>query len=99
MPNCRPPWRPTCRASPSRSCRRSFSTPSGAPSRSDYGKAEVGEPRSDHRIVVGVRADPEPQQPFLDFDSQRAITAAHADRPEPADLLQLEGRVARILFE
>jgi hypothetical protein len=46
-----------------------------------------------------MRADPEPQQPVVDFDRERTITKSDTYRPVTADLLQLQGRVARILFQ
>ena len=44
--------------------------------------------RSDHRIVVGVRAYPEPQQAVSDFDSQRTIPRANTNQPTSVDVLQ-----------
>jgi hypothetical protein len=41
-------------------------------------------------IVVGMAANPEPDQPVRCFDREGAVVSADADRPEPADLLEVE---------
>ena len=42
------------------------------------------------RIVIGMRADPEPQQSVIGCDSERAITQADADAVIAANLLEVQ---------
>jgi len=50
-------------------------------------------------IVLGVRADPEPDQIGAILDRQRAIVQANADSPKAPNLLQSQRRVTRVLPE
>ena len=50
-------------------------------------------------IVVGMTANPEPNQPVRRFDREGAIVSADTSRPEPADLLEVERGVPRILLQ
>lgn len=36
--------------------------------------------------ILGVRSDPEPNEPIGRFDRQSPIIQTHTDRPQPADL-------------
>jgi hypothetical protein len=54
---------------------------------------------SDHPIVIGVRADPEPELSVVDLNDERAIPQPNTDRPIALDLLELEGRVSWIALE
>ena len=53
----------------------------------------------DHGVVVGMRADPKPDQIAIGFDGQRAIAQADTHGPEPSDLLELQRWVLRILLQ
>ncbi len=44
-------------------------------------------------------ANPKPHQPISGLYSECAMVAAHPDRPEALDLLEVERRVTWILFE
>jgi len=50
-------------------------------------------------IVVGMAADPEPDEPVGRFGRECAVVSSHSGRPEPADLLEVKRRVPRILFQ
>jgi hypothetical protein len=50
-------------------------------------------------IVVGMTANPEPDQPIGGVDGERAVVRSDTGRPEPADLLEVKGRVPRILLQ
>jgi hypothetical protein len=41
-------------------------------------------------IVVGMTANPEPDQPVRYFDREGTIVSTDARRPEPADLLEVK---------
>jgi hypothetical protein len=50
-------------------------------------------------IVIGMRADPEPEIAVVHFDGERAIAQADAGGPVTSDFLELQRRMARIAFE
>lgn len=50
-------------------------------------------------VVVGVSSNPEPHEVVASFDGECAIVTSGANRPEPANLLQLERRMAKVLVE
>jgi hypothetical protein len=50
-------------------------------------------------IVVGVAANPEPDEPVRRFDRERAVVSADASRPELSHLLEVKRRVPRILLQ
>ena len=50
-------------------------------------------------VVVGVAADPEPQQAIRDVDSECSIVHPDTHRSVSAGLLEVERRVRRILFQ
>src|SRR3989442_15923238 len=52
-----------------------------------------------HPIVVGIAANPEPDEPVRCFGREGAIVRADAGRPEAAYLLEVKRRVPRILLE
>lgn len=41
-------------------------------------------------IVVGMTADPEPDESIGRFDSQSSVVSADPGRPEPADFLEVK---------
>jgi hypothetical protein len=50
-------------------------------------------------IVVGMAANPEPDEAVCRFDREGAVVSADASRPEPADFLEVEGGMSRILLQ
>src|SRR3989442_6963160 len=52
-----------------------------------------------HPIVVGMAANPEPDEPVRCFDREGAIVSADAGRPAAAYLLEVKRRAPRILLE
>ena len=50
-------------------------------------------------IVVRMTADPEPQEPIARFDAQGTMVPADAHGPEAPDLLEVEGRMSRVLLQ
>jgi hypothetical protein len=50
-------------------------------------------------IVVGMRADPEPEIAALHLNGECTITHADADGPVTADFLELQRWMARVTFE
>ena len=50
-------------------------------------------------IVVRMGADPEPYESVGRFDCKRAVVSPHSHRPEAADLLEVERRVARVVLQ
>ena len=50
-------------------------------------------------IVVGMAANPEPNEPVWRFGRKCAVVSSHSSRPERADLLEVKRRVPRILFQ
>src|SRR5262249_4057247 len=53
----------------------------------------------DHRVIVRMRADPEPQESVVDLDGERPIVSANPYRPEMSDFLEMEGGVLRVLLQ
>ena len=53
----------------------------------------------DHPIIVGMRADPEPEIAAVHIHRERAITQADSNRPVTSDLLEMQGWMARIAFQ
>jgi len=50
-------------------------------------------------IVAGMGADPEPYEPAARFDGKGAVVSPDPDRPEAADLLEVERRMTRVLLQ
>jgi hypothetical protein len=48
-------------------------------------------------VIVGMRADPEPEDILLVFYSKCPVVEADPDRPEASDLLEGQGRMAWVL--
>jgi hypothetical protein len=46
-----------------------------------------------------MRSDPEPDYTVKDRDSQSAVMEADANRPKLSDLLEMQGRMAGVLFQ
>jgi hypothetical protein len=44
-------------------------------------------------------ADPEPHKAVGGFDRESPIVTSDSSRPERADLLEMKGRVTRVLFQ
>ncbi len=51
---------------------------------------------SDELVVIGVRADPEPNEILPDSTASAQWIQAYARRPEPTHLLEVKRRVPRI---
>lgn len=63
--------------------------------------AELSSPR-DKTIILGMRTDPEPENPIRlarSVHSDGAIVNADSDRPEIARFLEVERRVLRMRLE
>lgn len=43
-----------------------------------------------HRIIISMRTDPEPQQAVVDLDGKRAVAQADANAMVAADLLEMQ---------
>ena len=54
---------------------------------------------ANHFVVIGVRTDPEPEITVVYFNGERAIAQADADGPITSNFLELQRRMARIVFE
>jgi hypothetical protein len=54
---------------------------------------------ADQSIVIGVRADPEPNISIFRLDSQSSVAQADADGPISSNFFELERGVARIALE
>ena len=50
-------------------------------------------------IVIGVRADPEPQVAAICFDRECTVTKSNPHGPVTSDLLELQGWVPRVVLE
>ena len=50
-------------------------------------------------IVVGMAANPEPNESIWRFDREGAVAASHPSRPEPADLLEVKRGMPGVLLE
>jgi hypothetical protein len=50
-------------------------------------------------IIVGMVSDPEPHKPIACFDGESAVVSADPGRPEPANLLEVEGWMTRVLLQ
>ena len=50
-------------------------------------------------IVVGMAANPEPDESVCRFDGEGAVVGANASRPEPADLLEVKRRMPGVLLQ
>ncbi len=50
-------------------------------------------------VVVGVAANPEPENAVRQFDAQGTIVQPDADRPEPPDFLEVQGGMIAIRLE
>lgn len=54
---------------------------------------------SDELVIIGVRADPEPNEILSRFDRKRAVVQANARRPEATHLLEMKGRMPRVALQ
>jgi hypothetical protein len=54
---------------------------------------------ADQFVIVGMRADPEPEITAVDVDGQGSITQANPDGPVASDLLELQRWMPRIALE
>jgi hypothetical protein len=60
--------------------------------------AHLGPP--DQRIILGMRADPEPLEAILAFDGDCAVPAANTRRPQVStDALEVQRRMLRIALQ
>ena len=50
-------------------------------------------------IVVGMATNPEPDEPIRCFYGQSAVVGADPSRPEPADPLEVKGRMPGVLLQ
>jgi hypothetical protein len=50
-------------------------------------------------IVVGMAADPEPDESVAGFHGQRSVVGSDSRRPEPANSLEVKCGMSRILFQ
>lgn len=50
-------------------------------------------------IVVGMAANPEPDEPVRRFDREGAVVSADPSRPEPPNLLEVKRGMPRILVQ
>jgi hypothetical protein len=50
-------------------------------------------------VVLGVRADPDPQKSGCFGHGKRAVVKPYARRPQLAGLLEMQGGVPRIAFQ
>ena len=53
----------------------------------------------DQAVVIGVGANPEPQDAVVNADAQSAVVDARAHGPIATDLLEMQGRVPMVLLE
>lgn len=51
---------------------------------------------ADQRIVLGMRADPDPQNTIIHIDPQRPVMKADPYGPEAGYLLEMKGRMLRV---
>src|SRR5580700_4034012 len=84
--------------SPTRCARNLPSTRCALPITPTTGFLEVTA-LSNHCIIIRMRADPEPDQIAVGFDCQCTIAQPHAHRPEPPNLLELQGGMLWISLE
>jgi hypothetical protein len=54
---------------------------------------------SDELVVIGVSADPEPNEILSRLDCERAVVQPYARRPEPTHLFEMQRRVTRITLQ
>jgi len=54
---------------------------------------------ADDAVVIGVRADPKPQDAVRNINTERAIMSANSHRMKPSDSLEVERGVARVCLE
>jgi hypothetical protein len=54
---------------------------------------------SEEAIILGVVADPEPQDPALDINPEGAMMKAYPARPKAAHTLEMKRRVIRVTLE
>jgi len=50
-------------------------------------------------VVVRVAADPEPHEAIGGFDRECSMTSSNASRPETTHLLEVEGRMMRVVLQ
>ena len=61
--------------------------------------AVVGPLSAKQPIVVGMATNPEPDEAIRCFDGQSAVVSTDPSRPEPADLLEVKGRMPGVLLQ
>ena len=54
---------------------------------------------ADEAVVLGMVADPEPQDPAADSDAERAMMKAYSARPKAAYALEIKRAVVTVSFE
>lgn len=54
---------------------------------------------ADDVIILGVRADPVPEDTLVDVGADRPMMRADPHRPMPPDVFEVERRVARISLQ
>jgi hypothetical protein len=54
---------------------------------------------ADQAIVLGVCADPEPDEIGAVFEPQSSVVQSDPDRPESTGLLEMERRMPRVFAE
>lgn len=54
---------------------------------------------ADDAIIFCMRADPVPEDAFVDISTDRAIVRANPHRPMPPDVFEMERRVAWISLQ
>ena len=53
-------------------------------------RLRVGPPTADDPVVGRMAANPEPEQPVIDFDGQRTMSPSNSRRPESVQLLEVQ---------
>ena len=53
----------------------------------------------DDSVAGGMAANPEPEQPVIDFDGQRAMSASDSRRPASVQLLEVQRWMSGVSFE
>jgi hypothetical protein len=56
-------------------------------------------PSSRHAVVIGMRANPEPEDAIFNLSSQRPVMEADPDRPENIDLLEAQRWVVGVRLQ
>ena len=54
---------------------------------------------ADDFVVLAVGSDPDPQNPIIDFRTERSVMSANPHRPEFTETFEMKGRMLRIALE